>query len=136
MTKWVDYSSKYGLGYLLSDSSAGVFFNDSTKIVSEVAGTNFYYYENTTPVVNVGIENEAVFETTCTVFPNPTSDFVQINTKEKIAAVEISDVSGKIIGTYTDIDRPISLQTLPKGLYSLKISNDTGAFVTKMVQKQ
>lgn len=45
MTKWVDYSSKYGLGYLLSDSSAGVFFNDSTKIVSEVAGSNFYYYE-------------------------------------------------------------------------------------------
>ena len=32
--KWVDYSSKYGLGYLLSNGSTGVFFNDSTKIVS------------------------------------------------------------------------------------------------------
>lgn len=45
MTKWVDYSSKYGLGYLLSDMSAGVFFNDSTKIVSESSGSQFYYYE-------------------------------------------------------------------------------------------
>lgn len=31
--KWVDYSSKYGLGYLLSNGATGVFFNDSTKIV-------------------------------------------------------------------------------------------------------
>jgi hypothetical protein len=31
--KWVDYSSKYGLGYLLSKGATGVFFNDSTKIL-------------------------------------------------------------------------------------------------------
>lgn len=48
VTKWVDYSTKYGLGYLLSDKSAGVFFNDSTKIVVEHGGTNFFYYERKT----------------------------------------------------------------------------------------
>lgn len=31
--KWVDYSSKYGLGYLLSDGTTGIYFNDSTKMV-------------------------------------------------------------------------------------------------------
>ena len=31
--KWVDYSSKYGLGYLLSNGFSGVFFNDSSKII-------------------------------------------------------------------------------------------------------
>ena len=36
--KWVDYSSKYGLGYILSNGAAGVFFNDSTKIILDVAG--------------------------------------------------------------------------------------------------
>lgn len=36
--KWVDYSSKYGLGYLLSNKSYGVFFNDSTKIVLDSDG--------------------------------------------------------------------------------------------------
>jgi len=45
VTKWVDYSTKYGLGYLLSDHSAGVFFNDSTKIVAEEKGSCFFYYE-------------------------------------------------------------------------------------------
>jgi polo-like kinase 1 len=44
--KWVDYSSKYGLGYLLSNNSTGVFFNDSTKIVLENSlSQRFYYYE-------------------------------------------------------------------------------------------
>jgi polo-like kinase 1 len=32
--KWIDYSSKYGIGYILSNNSYGVFFNDSTKILS------------------------------------------------------------------------------------------------------
>ena len=37
--KWVDYSSKYGLGYLLSNGSTGVYFNDSTKMVSHPKNT-------------------------------------------------------------------------------------------------
>jgi polo-like kinase 1 len=41
----VDYSSKYGLGYLLSNSSTGVFFNDSTKILIAPDGHTFNYYE-------------------------------------------------------------------------------------------
>eukprot|EP01017_Pseudomicrothorax_dubius_P002737 TRINITY_DN10205_c0_g1_i2.p1 TRINITY_DN10205_c0_g1~~TRINITY_DN10205_c0_g1_i2.p1 ORF type:complete len:620 (+),score=120.06 TRINITY_DN10205_c0_g1_i2:131-1990(+) len=45
VTKWVDYSSKYGLGYNLSDGSTGVYFNDSTKIVMEGSGTYFEYME-------------------------------------------------------------------------------------------
>lgn len=36
--KWVDYSSKYGLGYLLSDGSTGIYFNDSTKMIIDSLG--------------------------------------------------------------------------------------------------
>eukprot|EP00828_Plagiopyla_frontata_P008236 TRINITY_DN1407_c0_g3_i2.p1 TRINITY_DN1407_c0_g3~~TRINITY_DN1407_c0_g3_i2.p1 ORF type:complete len:384 (+),score=53.97 TRINITY_DN1407_c0_g3_i2:341-1492(+) len=43
--KWVDYSSKYGLGYLLSNGSTGVFFNDSTKIILHPKATYFEYME-------------------------------------------------------------------------------------------
>ena len=32
VTKWVDYSSKYGLGYLLSDGTSGLVFKDLTRI--------------------------------------------------------------------------------------------------------
>ena len=33
VTKWVDYSSKYGIGYLLSNNLIGVYFNDCTKLI-------------------------------------------------------------------------------------------------------
>ena len=43
--KWVDYSSKYGLGYLLSNGFSGVFFNDSSKIILNPGLKKFFYIE-------------------------------------------------------------------------------------------
>lgn len=43
--QWVDYSSKYGLGYVLSNGCSGVFFNDSTKIILDPTATYFEYME-------------------------------------------------------------------------------------------
>ena len=43
--KWIDYTSKYGLGYILSNGSVGVFFNDATKIILDREGKKFDYYE-------------------------------------------------------------------------------------------
>jgi len=43
--KWVDYASKYGLGYCLSNEAIGVFFNDSTKICLDPNGFHFDYME-------------------------------------------------------------------------------------------
>lgn len=33
ISKWVDYSDKYGFGYQLCDEGVGVVFNDSTKLI-------------------------------------------------------------------------------------------------------
>ena len=41
--KWVDYSSKYGIGYLLNNGCTGVCFNDFSKIVMEQEGVTFTY---------------------------------------------------------------------------------------------
>ena len=47
--KWVDYSSKYGLGYLLSNGFSGVFFNDSSKIILNPETKVFFYIERRSP---------------------------------------------------------------------------------------
>jgi polo-like kinase 1 len=47
VTRWVDYTSKYGLGYMLANGSIGVYFNDSTKIILSSNGQNFEYMERT-----------------------------------------------------------------------------------------
>ena len=43
VSKWVDYSNKYGLGYMLANGCAGVYFNDSSKIIASSNGTYFQY---------------------------------------------------------------------------------------------
>jgi hypothetical protein len=40
--KWIDYSSKYGIGYALTNGSCGVYFNDSSKMLS--FSDDFFYY--------------------------------------------------------------------------------------------
>ena len=45
VTKWMDYTSKYGLGYVLSNGHVGLYFNDGTKIIYRPNGTNFIYIE-------------------------------------------------------------------------------------------
>ena len=43
--KWVDYSSKYGLGYLLSNGIIGVYFNDCTKMMWNPRTNKLHYIE-------------------------------------------------------------------------------------------
>jgi hypothetical protein len=45
VVRYVDYTSKYGFGFLLSNGSAGVYFNDSTKAVVAPGGETFQYIE-------------------------------------------------------------------------------------------
>ncbi|XP_076123360.1 serine/threonine-protein kinase PLK1 isoform X1 [Alosa pseudoharengus] len=45
ISKWVDYSDKYGLGYQLCDNSVGVLFNDSTRLVLYDDGDTLQYID-------------------------------------------------------------------------------------------
>ena len=49
VTQWLDYSAKYGLGYLLSNGTVGIHFNDGTKILISPDGTRFEYIERLCP---------------------------------------------------------------------------------------
>ncbi|KAF0520515.1 Pkinase-domain-containing protein [Gigaspora margarita] len=49
ISKWMDYTNKYGLGYQLTDGSVGVNFNDKTTLIMSPNGCNFeYIYNNKT----------------------------------------------------------------------------------------
>ncbi|XP_015588056.1 serine/threonine-protein kinase polo [Cephus cinctus] len=43
VSKWVDYSDKYGFGYQLSDDGVGVMFNDGTRLIMLANGFNIHY---------------------------------------------------------------------------------------------
>ncbi|XP_044726621.1 serine/threonine-protein kinase polo isoform X1 [Chrysoperla carnea] len=43
VSKWVDYSDKYGFGYQLCDEGVGVMYNDTTKLIMLANGLNVHY---------------------------------------------------------------------------------------------
>ncbi|XP_061685671.1 serine/threonine-protein kinase PLK1-like [Syngnathoides biaculeatus] len=47
ISKWVDYSDKYGLGYQLCDNSVGVLFNDFTRLIMYADGDSLQYIDKT-----------------------------------------------------------------------------------------
>jgi polo-like kinase 1 len=48
VTRWVDYTSRYGVVYQLPDGSVGVYFNDSTKALCAPDGSCFDYIPRST----------------------------------------------------------------------------------------
>ena len=59
VVSYVDYTSKYGLGFLFNTGSAGVFFNDSTKIVLSADGRVFQYTERRRRDSSTGSEHSS-----------------------------------------------------------------------------
>ncbi|ELT95402.1 hypothetical protein CAPTEDRAFT_72562, partial [Capitella teleta] len=43
VTKWVDYTNKYGFGFQLSDRSVGILFNDTTRLLLTSDGSTAQY---------------------------------------------------------------------------------------------
>lgn len=58
--KWIDYSSKYGLGYLLSNGDAGVYFNDSTKMILPHNCKTFQYIDRGTNKKDIVLVNSLI----------------------------------------------------------------------------
>eukprot|EP00980_Cylindrotheca_fusiformis_P018671 scaffold6219_cov146-Cylindrotheca_fusiformis.AAC.6 len=61
--RYVDYTSKYGLGFLLSDGSSGVYFNDSTKAIMDATGGCFQYIERSKTALDPSRRGEMVVST-------------------------------------------------------------------------
>lgn len=68
------------------------------------------------------------------VYPNPTSDYLKINTSEKISSVEVYDISGKKVNAEFD-GISIDVQKLEKGSYVIKINGETGTITQKFIKK-
>lgn len=45
VSKWVDYSDKYGFGYQLSDDGVGVMYNDGTRLIMLSNNYNIHYID-------------------------------------------------------------------------------------------
>ncbi|WEK69510.1 MAG: T9SS type A sorting domain-containing protein [Candidatus Chryseobacterium colombiense] len=79
--------------------------------------------------------DEIVFDSTnIKVYPNPTSDYIHIDTKDKIKQIALYDVSGKKISATLN-NNNIDLRGLPTGSYFLSLETERGTVVKKIIKK-
>ncbi len=70
------------------------------------------------------------------IYPNPSEDFVQLNSSLQLKTVEIVDLQGKIIENQTIENGQVSVKHLPKGKYILRLyGNDKKLINSKAIIK-
>ncbi|PCJ00453.1 MAG: hypothetical protein COB15_02795 [Flavobacteriales bacterium] len=87
----------------------------------------------TVTVTSTGI-NEQTAATSFSVYPNPTSYQITIDTEENIETIKIIDVTGKIVETKRLTNTTINVAHLIKGLYILEIKTDNGLTHSRFIK--
>ncbi|WP_336960589.1 T9SS type A sorting domain-containing protein [Chryseobacterium contaminans] len=124
--------------------------NESYQWVSQTDGMVFSFAINTS-VINgntnisksVSYLDSAVLSTVnldskkgeISIYPNPSTDFITIDSKEGLKKVTISSLEGKIVVT-TENSGKIDVSKLSKGVYILQGELKNGAVISKKIIKK
>ncbi|MCD9853542.1 T9SS type A sorting domain-containing protein [Epilithonimonas sp. JDS] len=68
------------------------------------------------------------------IYPNPTSDIINIQTDQKISKIEIFDTSGKLLKLNSGSEKSIQVSELVKGIYLIKIYSDNHIINSKFIK--
>lgn len=68
------------------------------------------------------------------VYPNPTSDVLNIKTDSKINAVSVVDLTGKNVNVRLDGDK-VDVRSLPAGAYLINVETEDGISTEKFIKK-
>lgn len=70
------------------------------------------------------------------IYPNPTTDYLYINSDLDIKEIQISDLNGRIINDLKFQDNKMNLASLQTGIYFAKITDINGKILTKKIIKK
>ena len=78
---------------------------------------------------------ESVDESELSIFPNPVKDVLNINYDKAISQIDVFDVNGKLVKTFTTVNGTINVSDLSDGVYMLNIQTEEGMMVKKIVKE-
>lgn len=120
-------NSGYGSGYFEMLNGDGTrIFRDNGNFGSQAT----YLIDVDVPA---GIE-EVTMENT-TVYPNPATDVLTINSGSQVQRVEIFNIQGQLVKAEAGDVHTISVKDLANGLYTLKLTTENGTSMHKIIKK-
>lgn len=102
---------------------------DMDVMVGEYYG-DFNYYSNNTITSVAEVKDQVNFS----VYPNPARNQIQITTDREMEAIEIIDLSGKLVGIEVGQSNTIDVSGLKPGFYILKAQLDNDEVITRRVE--
>ncbi len=136
----------------LSISRADLFLRDNYKNTTVNLNLQDYTFTSRRGNFNdrftILFKKETVLETqeqtlkeVISVFPNPASDYITINTRDTaIKSIQVYDIQGRLVKNVEDIsnttEQTINLQGLKNSMYLVKINTENGTSFTKRIIKK
>lgn len=140
----VDYSTTTGFVLGGSDQTFNIPFTGAIDNLVLYDGNIFTYiadiYANTDPCNSpTGLEDGKLGKNRVTLFPNPanTNVTLRLTNEEKHAALEIIDITGKVLKEQIIIGNEIQLDIadLSGGIYFVKVKAESGLIISKLVKE-
>lgn len=97
-------------------------------------------YGNNVFIDNVNISDgplaiETIEASELAIFPNPVKDVMNINYDKAISQIDVYDVNGKLVKTFTTVGSTINVSDLSDGIYMLNIQTEEGLVIRKIVKE-
>lgn len=114
----------------------------NTKYFFQIEGYNYMSEHNTCPIITfkttpyLGTSEFQNDINSIKLYPNPTKDFIIIDTKNKIKSTSIVDFSGRRLHQFRLDNNKIDLRDFSKGNYILQIQFSDGSVYNKTITKE
>ncbi|MFL3661533.1 MAG: T9SS type A sorting domain-containing protein [Polaribacter sp.] len=87
-----------------------------------------------TACATASISDQKAFE--FSVYPNPSTNFLNLKTQENLSSLQVLDILGKSIILKKEVKETLDISTLNNGVYFLKLTSDNGLISTKRFIKK
>ena len=111
--------------------------NQSSVIIKFVftSGYGNNVFVDNIEILNSPVGIEEVEEGSLAIFPNPVKDVLTINYDKAISQIDVYDVNGKLVKTFTTVGSTVNVSDLSSGVYMLNLQTEEGLIVKKIVKE-
>ncbi len=125
--------------YFLNGSSVGSYTTTLNNVsiidfVTDNFGLTTYYIDNIQITDLSSMATTEVKKDAVSIYPNPATDILKIETKAGVLSAQIFDASGKIVSISKDA-KEINVSFLSRGSYIIKIETEVGFISKKFIKK-
>ncbi len=99
-----------------------IYYNWDTITSTWIFGGKGVYFYSLHEISSVELESELK---DINIYPNPTTGILNISGLQN-TDIQIYDLTGKLLIDKHQVDNQINVSNLQKGIYTLKITNETG----------